>query len=146
VASVHWTVGAREDLEEIVEYIRRDSPTSATALAQRIVAGVRTLRRYPRVGRVVPEYRDEAVRELIIGNYRVVYRLLDGASTSWRSSTGAETCSVVSRQSRGISDRLAALAARSAWSGFRGLIPRPVLVDRDDAESPSPTRTVKPAG
>jgi toxin ParE1/3/4 len=77
VASVHWTVGARRDLEEIVEYIRRDSPTSATALAERILARARTLRRYPRLGRVVPEYRDEAVRELIVGDYRVVYRLLD---------------------------------------------------------------------
>lgn len=77
MASVHWTVGARRELEDIVEYIRRDSPTSATALAQRILARARTLRRYPRFGRVVPEYRDEAVRELIVGNYRVIYRLLD---------------------------------------------------------------------
>lgn len=77
MASVHWTVGARRGLEEIVEYIRRDSPSSAAALAQRIVARARTLRRYPSVGRVVPEDRDEAVRDLIVGNHRVVYRLLD---------------------------------------------------------------------
>ncbi len=75
MASVHWTVGAREDLRAIVEYIGQDSPTYAAATAGRITAAVERLERHPRLGRVVPEYEDETIRELIVGNYRIVYRL-----------------------------------------------------------------------
>lgn len=74
MASVRWTVGAREDLREIVEYISRDSTTYAAATAGRIVAAVERLRRHPKLGRIVPEYEDETIRELIVGSYRVVYR------------------------------------------------------------------------
>jgi toxin ParE1/3/4 len=75
VASVRWTVGARADLGAIVAYVSHDSPTYAAALAERIGVAVERLRRYPRLGRIVPEYDDEAIRELIVGNYRVVYRV-----------------------------------------------------------------------
>lgn len=75
MASVRWTVGARDDLKEVVAYVSRDSPTYAAALAGRILAGVELLRRYPKLGRIVPEYEDDAIREIIVGRYRVVYRL-----------------------------------------------------------------------
>ena len=75
MASIHWTVGAQGDLREIVEYISRDSPTYAAGIADRILAAVRRLRHHPELGRVVPEYEDQAIRELIVGNYRVVYQL-----------------------------------------------------------------------
>jgi plasmid stabilization system protein ParE len=75
VASVRWTLGAREDLREIVEYIGEDSPAYAAATAGRIVTGAGRLTRHPKLGRIVPEYADESIREVIVGNYRVVYRL-----------------------------------------------------------------------
>jgi toxin ParE1/3/4 len=75
VASVIWTVGAQADLRGVVEYIGRDSAAYAAQVAGRIIASVERLRRYPKLGRVVPEYEDETIRELIVGNYRVVYRL-----------------------------------------------------------------------
>ena len=75
MASIIWTVGARNDLQQIIEYIRQDSTAFATAMAERIVSGVERLRRHPKLGRIVPEYEDETIRELIIGNYRVIYRV-----------------------------------------------------------------------
>ena len=75
MASVRWTVGARADLREIVDYISQDSVTYAAAQAERIVVNVRRLRHHPRLGRIVPEYRHPTIRELIVGNYRVVYRV-----------------------------------------------------------------------
>lgn len=75
MASIRWTLGARADLRGIIEYIGRDSPTYATATGERIIAAVESLRRYPKLGRVVPEYDDDTIREIIVGNYRVVYRL-----------------------------------------------------------------------
>ena len=52
-----------------------DSPTYAAATAGRILAAVERLRKHPRIGRIVPEYGDANLRELIVGNYRVVYRI-----------------------------------------------------------------------
>lgn len=75
MAQVRWTVGTRDDLRELVEFIGRDSLAYAEATANRIVGAVERLRRHPRLGRVVPEYRDTHLRELIVGSYRVVYRL-----------------------------------------------------------------------
>ena len=75
MASILWTVGARGDLREIIEYIGRDSPTYAVATAERILDAAERLRRYPKLGRIAPEYGDESIRELLVGNYRVVYRL-----------------------------------------------------------------------
>lgn len=75
MASVRWTVGARRDLGAIVEYVGQDSLTYAAATAGRIVAAVERLRRHPRLGRLVPEFENPTIRELIVGNYRVVYRL-----------------------------------------------------------------------
>lgn len=75
MASIRWTVGARRDLEEIVRFIALDSPTYAAATAERIVDAVVRLRRHPRLGRAVPEYDDPEIRELLVGNYRVVYKV-----------------------------------------------------------------------
>ena len=75
MASVRWTVGAREDLRAIVTYVSQDSPTYAAATGGRIVAAVERLRRYPRLGRVVPEYEDQRIRELVVGSYRIVYHV-----------------------------------------------------------------------
>jgi addiction module RelE/StbE family toxin len=71
-----WAPAARRDLREIREYIARDSTRYADATVDRIIAAVERLAELPRVGRTVPEFgnRDE-IRELIVFNYRVVYRV-----------------------------------------------------------------------
>ncbi|MGH9793877.1 MAG: type II toxin-antitoxin system RelE/ParE family toxin [Candidatus Acidiferrales bacterium] len=76
MATVRWTVGVQQDLQDIVEYIGRDSHLYAAATADRIFRAVRRLARHPRLGRMAPEYRDPSVRELILSPYRVVYRVL----------------------------------------------------------------------
>ncbi|MGH7207996.1 MAG: type II toxin-antitoxin system RelE/ParE family toxin [Nitrospiraceae bacterium] len=75
MATVRWTVGARADLRDIVMYISQDSAVYAAAWAGRIVATVERLRQFPSRGRIVPEYQEPTLRELIVGNYRVVYRI-----------------------------------------------------------------------
>jgi plasmid stabilization system protein ParE len=74
VAQVRWTVGAVQDLRGIVEFIGRDSLAYAESTAARILEAVGRLASQPRLGRLVPEYRDRNLRELIVGNYRIVYR------------------------------------------------------------------------
>lgn len=69
-----WAPQAVEDVEAIRAYVARDSPHYAQLVIDRIVAAVAPLEGSPRSGRVVPEVGDESLREVIHGNYRIVYR------------------------------------------------------------------------
>jgi plasmid stabilization system protein ParE len=46
-------------------------------MVHRITARSRQIGRHPYSGRMVPEYNDESIRELIEGGYRIVYILLE---------------------------------------------------------------------
>lgn len=70
-----WSPLAIEDVEAIRAYVARDSQDSADLLVERLVAVVERLETHPLSGRVVPEVGDEALREVIHGNYRIVYRV-----------------------------------------------------------------------
>lgn len=70
-----WSPQAIEDVEAIRTYVARDSEHYANLLIERIVAAVDRLEGFPLSGRVVPEVGDESLREVIYGNYRIVYRL-----------------------------------------------------------------------
>jgi len=74
-----WSPRAANSLEEICTYIARDSEHYACVFAQRIVDAVEELVDFPEIGRIVPEYGEPALRERIVGNYRVVYRLQSDA-------------------------------------------------------------------
>jgi addiction module RelE/StbE family toxin len=75
VSSVRWTDQAVEDLREIRKYIERDSPRYGRLVAERLYETTLRLESFPRSGRVVPDLNLEHVRELIVGEYRVVYRI-----------------------------------------------------------------------
>jgi plasmid stabilization system protein ParE len=66
-----WTEPAWRDLEQIIEYLEKDAPVYATV--RRVHEAASTLGALPRRGRIVPELNDAAVRELILGNYRLIY-------------------------------------------------------------------------
>jgi plasmid stabilization system protein ParE len=62
---VDWSRRALQDLESIAEYIATDSPTYAGIVVKKIVSQMKTLAKFPRVGRKVPEFDDENIRELL---------------------------------------------------------------------------------
>jgi len=70
-----WSPQAVEDVEAIRSYVARDSEHYANLLVERIVAAVDRLEAFPLSGRLVPEVGDESLREVVYGNYRIVYRL-----------------------------------------------------------------------
>jgi plasmid stabilization system protein ParE len=72
---VVWSLLATADLESIVEYICRDSEFYAAAVARELVAAARSLAAFSERGRVVSEYEDPAVREMIVRRYRLIYRV-----------------------------------------------------------------------
>ena len=70
-----WAPSALADLAEAADYIAAENPVAARRMAQRVRDKVGRLRRFPRSGRVVPERGDETVREIIEGQYRIIYRV-----------------------------------------------------------------------
>lgn len=72
---IEWTQTAQRSLKQIVQHIARDKPIAAENFRRRIFQIVGLLKRSPYLGRIVPEFRDPARRELLHGNYRIVYRL-----------------------------------------------------------------------
>jgi plasmid stabilization system protein ParE len=76
---VAWSETAARRLEEIRRFVALDSPRAAEALALRLVDRGASLSRLPERGRAVPELPEAGLRELIEGNYRIVYRVRAGA-------------------------------------------------------------------
>jgi len=75
---IEWSPLAIERVLELAEFIALDKPEVAIEWASDIFDSTEKLIKHPKLGRVVPEINDEEYRELIEGNYRVVYWL--GAS------------------------------------------------------------------
>jgi plasmid stabilization system protein ParE len=70
-----WSPQAASNLEEICEYISKDSEYYAAIFAKRVITLIKRIPDFPRAGRVVPEYDDENLREKIYGDYRIIYRI-----------------------------------------------------------------------
>jgi plasmid stabilization system protein ParE len=75
MAQVRWTPQALDDLDAICVFIARDVPQVAAMFADRAFRATDRLAHYPRLGRVVPELGIDNIREIILGNYRVIYRI-----------------------------------------------------------------------
>ena len=74
--SLLWTDQARGDLAAIREFVSRDSAHYADIVVARLIAAVDRIARFPESGRVVPEFADASLREVIWRPYRIVYRLV----------------------------------------------------------------------
>lgn len=66
---------ARADLLDIVRYISFDAPDRALQFGLFLISNTKPLARSPELGRIVPEFEDPLIREIIVRSYRVVYRL-----------------------------------------------------------------------
>ena len=72
---IFWSPLAVDRISEIAEYIAQDSPYSAEGWTNAVFEKVAKLRAFPESGRLVPEINNKKIRELIFGNYRIIYRL-----------------------------------------------------------------------
>ena len=75
MVKINWTPLAVEDLKDIHDYIALDSKRYAQITVAKIHFRVYNLEDQPYLGRVVPEFEDKTIRELISGNYRIIYLL-----------------------------------------------------------------------
>ena len=74
MAQIIWAPRALDDLEHLIAYISRDAPVTARRFAQKIIARVESLQDQPLSGSFLPEDETRTYRQLIQGNYRVIYR------------------------------------------------------------------------
>ena len=77
MVKVIWTDSAIQDLNYIGEYIAKDSIRYAEITVDKLFNSTDILENNPRAGRVVPELENEVIRELIRGNYRIVYQIIN---------------------------------------------------------------------
>ena len=66
---------ARSDIKDIVRYISTDDPDQAERFGRFLIQHTKSLGQFPERGRVVPEFENEAIREIVVRAYRVVYRV-----------------------------------------------------------------------
>ena len=67
---------AESDLAALHAFIAADSPHYAFVVVRRLLHSVDRLRDFPQAGRIVPEYSDATIREIILRPYRIVYRVV----------------------------------------------------------------------
>ena len=73
--TVKWTESATSDLEEVAEFITRDSRFYATAVVREVRKAARSLRVFAERGRIVPEKNSSDIRELFLWSYRLIYKV-----------------------------------------------------------------------
>lgn len=80
-ASLVWTRPALNSLLDITRYIQADKPSAARRFAAGIKDKVGRLQAFPQSGRVVPEFPSGGLREVIVADYRIIYRFMKSPST-----------------------------------------------------------------
>jgi len=75
MVKIVWTELSIVDLKEIFDYIADDSIRYATITTNTIYQRVQPIKDNPFIGRVVPEFNEKLIREIVVGNYRIIYRI-----------------------------------------------------------------------
>jgi toxin ParE1/3/4 len=80
MVKVVWTQRALDDLKDIGDYISKDSFKFAKITLEKLVETASIIENNPLIGRFVPEFNDKRIREIIKGNYRVIYQVRNETS------------------------------------------------------------------
>lgn len=76
MAKVIWSPRAVKDINEIAEYIAKDSLLYAKAQTRLFLEQGEKLEDHPYRGRVVPEIGIDNIRQILCGHYRIIYEIL----------------------------------------------------------------------
>lgn len=72
---VVWSDKAKYQLRGIHAYIAQSSEQYATRIVDRITSRTKQFAQFPHSGRVVPEFEDDSIREIIEAPYRIIYQI-----------------------------------------------------------------------
>jgi len=75
MGQVVWSPSSLEDVEQIAQYIARDSADQAALFVARLMEAADRLGPFPLSGRVIPEIGHPDCREITYGAYRIMYRV-----------------------------------------------------------------------
>ena len=75
VKKILWTLHAFEDLKGFIEWIQSENPRSAQTWAGQLLERIEKLAAYPQLGRSIPELEASRYREIIFGDYRMIYEI-----------------------------------------------------------------------
>ena len=76
VVEIRWTTEALDDIERIAQFIARDSEHYAILQTERFFEKARILETHPLAGHFAPEIKSKNIRQLIEGNYRIIYQVI----------------------------------------------------------------------
>jgi addiction module RelE/StbE family toxin len=74
MGQVIWSPSALEDIEQIAQFIAKDSSDQAAIFVGRLIEATDRLASAPLSGRIIPEIDQHDCREIIYGAYRIMYR------------------------------------------------------------------------
>ena len=74
--TIKLTEAAFLDLEEIESYVSQSSPKIGREFVNKIFKKIELLYDHPKIGKKVPEFDNDRIRELFQGKYRIVYRIV----------------------------------------------------------------------
>lgn len=74
MSRIRLTSVARDDLAEIIDFIREDSPSAARRVLQEIRGAIQRLARFPELGHLRQDLTSEPLRFWPVYSYLVVYR------------------------------------------------------------------------
>ena len=77
MVKLFWTKLSKDDLQEIYYYIADDSIKFAKITVDKIFLISQKIIDNPNLGRIVPEIGNKTIRELIMGRYRIIYRIVN---------------------------------------------------------------------
>lgn len=75
MVSIEWTELSINDIKEIFDFIAEDSHRYAAITAAKIYQRIQPVSTNPLLGKVVPEFGNKLIREVLEGNYRIIYRI-----------------------------------------------------------------------
>ena len=77
MVQINWTLQALSDLKDLADYISKDEKHYAKLQVIRLKSSVEILKNQIEIGRIVPEFDRENLRQIIEGNYRIVYKIVN---------------------------------------------------------------------
>lgn len=78
--SIFWTISAKRDLNDIIDYISLDSPQTALQKLEQLEKAANDIINFPKKGRVIPELERNNItkyREIIFNPWRIFYKIED---------------------------------------------------------------------
>jgi toxin ParE1/3/4 len=73
---VRWSARSLRNLQSTRDFISRSNPINAERFIVEMFDSVESrLKNFPKSGRVIPEKADRKFREIIQGNYRIMYKI-----------------------------------------------------------------------